>query len=305
MLNLNEADDAAAGQTCSTQCPSRNSALRRFQEEPQRGICDTGRYRCSYFAWGEGLPLFLIPGLVYGAWSYATLAGQLSKVFRCIGYDLPTGQDDGATLDRYGFNNLTSDLVALMDHLQVKRAAIFATSFGSMIAVRAAEQGDYRWLSMILAGGFAYRRLAPLEILAARLARHWSGSLQGLASFNRLVSSEFKSFLDLQPPLDRRWIMNELNHLPLRALAQRAVWMNETNVVAFLGKIPTPVALLYGDSDLTRTSPGAIALREGLTNVSEFILPDCSKHPILTHPNVVSQVVQSRLLPLCSHAASL
>ena len=299
-MTLHDALDAAAQQPC----PPLSSPLRRFQSEPHKGICDTGRYRCPYFVWGEGLPLVLIPGLVHGAWAYAGVAAHLSRDFRCIGYDLPTGERDGAVLGRYRFSDLPGDLTALMDQLQIKKAAILASSFGSMIALAAAARGRDRWLSLILSAGFANCRLAPMEILAARVVRHWPGSLPPLASAFRLVSADFKTFLDRQPFAEERWITKELGRLPLRTLAQRVVWMNEISLAPLLTQIAIPVALVYGDRDSTRSRPGAAALREELMQVSEFILPNCGRDAVLTHPELVARVVESRLLPACPHAGT-
>jgi pimeloyl-ACP methyl ester carboxylesterase len=298
---LHDPADGVAQEPCSPL----NCALRRFQSEPQRGICDTGRYRCPYFVWGEGLPLLLIPGLVHGTWAYAGLASHLSKDFRCIGYDLPTGQRDGAVLGRYRFADLAADLIALMAHLHIEKAAILAYSFGSMIALAAAAKWPARCLSLILVAGYAHRQLAPLEIVAARLTRHWSHSLPALASVEGFLSRDFKAFLHCQPFAQQCWIKKELGSLPLSAIAQRAIWVNGTDLVEpLLGEIGTPVALVYGDRDLTRTLTGASALRQELRQVSEIILPNCGGQAILTHPALVAQVIQSRLLPACPRAGS-
>jgi pimeloyl-ACP methyl ester carboxylesterase len=251
------------------------------------------------------LPLVLIPGLIHGAWSYAGVAAHLSKDLRCIGYDLPIGEGDGALLGHYRFGDLPADLIALMDQLQIKKAALLASSFGSMIALAGAARWPDRWLSLILAGGFAYRQLAPMEVLAARLARHWPGSLRALASANRLLSADFKAFLDCQQVAEKRWIRKALGRLPLCVLAQRVMWMNGTNLAPLLPEIAVPTTLVYGDRDSSRTLPGAVALQQELMQVSEFILSNCGSQAILTHPELVAKVVQSRLLPACPHAASL
>jgi pimeloyl-ACP methyl ester carboxylesterase len=173
-----------------------------------------------------------------------------------------------------------------------------------MIALATAGKWPDRWLSMILVGGFAHRQLAPMEVLAARLARRWSGSLGALASVYRVLSADFKAFLDSRPLSEQRSITEELGRLPICVLAQRVIWINGTDLATVLTKIALPIALVYGDGDSTRSLPGATALRRELTQVSEFILPNCGGHAVLTHPDLVSQVVRSRLLPACPHPVS-
>src|SRR5262249_13779581 len=40
-----------------------SEALERYRREAVHGVCDTGRYRCPYYTWGEGPTLLLVPGL--------------------------------------------------------------------------------------------------------------------------------------------------------------------------------------------------------------------------------------------------
>src|SRR5207249_1225207 len=96
-----------------------NVALERFEREAVRGICDTGRYRCPYFSWGQGPPLVMVPGLSDQALSFVMLGALLAPEFRCISYDLPSGRDDGARLGSYRHADLVDDLFALLDHLSL------------------------------------------------------------------------------------------------------------------------------------------------------------------------------------------
>src|SRR6266536_3200574 len=67
-------------------------ALTRFAHEATEGVCHTGRYRCRYYAWGEGPPLVFIPGLSDDRLSFVLPIARLSDSFHCVAYDLPTGQ---------------------------------------------------------------------------------------------------------------------------------------------------------------------------------------------------------------------
>src|SRR5947209_6102661 len=74
--------------------------LERYRREAVQGVCDTGHYRCPYFVWGQGTspPLVFVHGLVDDRTSFVMPLAQLSRHFRCIAYDLPTGRGDGARL---------------------------------------------------------------------------------------------------------------------------------------------------------------------------------------------------------------
>src|SRR5262249_35318896 len=144
------------------------------------GVCGTGRYRCPYFAWGSGPPLVFIPGLADSGRSFVLPISQLAARFRCIAYDLPTGRGDGAHLRRYVHADLVADLFALLDHLGIRQAYLFGSSFGSTIALAAMRARPESLPRSVLQGGFAWRPLAWAELFLARLAQYWPGSVRML-----------------------------------------------------------------------------------------------------------------------------
>src|SRR5205807_2672548 len=111
--------------------------LQRRRREAEFGVLDTGRYRCRCVAWGQGPTLVCIPGMASDAVSFVMLMARLQTHFRCISYDLPDGDGDGARLMRYRHDNLVSDLFALLDHLHIRETLVLGFSFGSTIALAA------------------------------------------------------------------------------------------------------------------------------------------------------------------------
>src|SRR4051794_10505604 len=102
--------------TCTAPCGnpppplSLAEAQERFQREAVQGICDTGRYRARYYVWGNGPPLVFLHGFADSSQSFVLPIAHLSRWFRCIAYDFPTGADDGARLARYTHTDLIEDL---------------------------------------------------------------------------------------------------------------------------------------------------------------------------------------------------
>src|SRR5262245_4880398 len=90
-----------------------SKCLDQLARESVRGVCDTGRYHMKYRVWGRGPALIIIPGLCDEAESFVMPLARLSRRFCCITYDLPTGSGDGASLTRYGHDDLVADLFAL------------------------------------------------------------------------------------------------------------------------------------------------------------------------------------------------
>ena len=157
------------------------SALAGFEREAVPGELDAGRYRMRYRVWGRGPALIFIHGLspITPA-SFVLPMSRLAEKFCCISYELPCGVGDGASLGSYRHEHLADDLFALCDHLHLETAVPIGVSFGSTIAIRALARDPARFPTGIIQGGFARRPLAWTEVLLARFARYWPGSIRRL-----------------------------------------------------------------------------------------------------------------------------
>lgn len=272
-------------------------ALGRFARESSPQVCDTGRYHCAYFTWGDGPPLLLIPGLGHDARSFVLLAAHLAREFRCIAYDLPTGAGDGASLARYTHADLVADALALLDHLGMPRSYVLGASFGATVALAAARQCPQRFPRVILQGGFARRPLAPAERLMARLARYWPGSpasMPGRAALLRRC--HYAPFADL-PPEVWDYFVERSNAQPIRAVTQRALLLHRLDLRPWLADVRQPVLLVYGDRDPLVGAEHAEELLRGLPNAARVEVADCGHNPLFTHPEILAQVVRQFLSP--------
>jgi pimeloyl-ACP methyl ester carboxylesterase len=295
----------APSSECSLVCPaapaeeeSIGRVLKRFDREATHGLVDTGRYRCRYHVWGEGPPLVFIPGLSSDGRSFALVMALLRHRVRCISYDLPIGHGDGARLDCYTHANLVADLFSLLDHLRLPRTELFGFSFGGTIALSALAEQPERVPRAILQGGFAYRRLAPAEVLLARLARHWWTELGRLPLRDRLLwRSHGGPFAD-QAPEAWQFFLERCRELPIAVLAERALLLHRFDYSAQLGNVRQPVLVISGDLDPLVNSDCTAILSRGLPNATHVELAGCGHYAAFTHPRVLAELITRFLLPL-------
>jgi pimeloyl-ACP methyl ester carboxylesterase len=272
-------------------------ALRRLEAEGQRGACDTGRYRCPYYVWGTGPPLLFIPGMSDDALSFVMPMALLSRSFRCIAYDLPTGRGDGARLGCYRHAAFVADVFALLDHLGVSRCYVFGSSFGATIALAALHAGPGRLPRAVLQGGFARRPLAWAERLVARLARCWPGSLRRLPFRNALLRRTHHEPFAARPPEVWDYCVARWGSAPVPVLAQRALVLHGVDLRPLLPEIRQPVLLVCGDCDPLVGRPCEEELLKGLPHVSRAELERCGHVPYFTHPELLAELVRRFLTP--------
>jgi pimeloyl-ACP methyl ester carboxylesterase len=285
------------------QCPAAAApltladALARCQREAMRGICDTGRYRCAYFSWGEGPPLVLLPGMAEVPQNFIPLMARLAGRFRCVSYQLPAGGDDGARLGRITHADYVADLLALLNHLGIRQTYLFGSSFGSTVVLAALRQQPERFPRAVLQGGFAQRTLAPAELLLASVARWWPGRMRHLplrlGVARRCHGEPFAGC----PPEVWDYFLTQTGALPITAVAHRAVLLHRIDLRALLGEVRQPVLLVCGDRDPLVGRACEEVLRAGLPSAGRVEVNRCGHFPYLTHPDLLAALVGDFLTP--------
>ncbi len=276
---------------------SLDEAQRRFDREAIGGICNTGRYHCPYYVWGTGPPLILIPGLADDALSFLFLSFLLAPRFCCIAYDLPVGRSDGARLSRYSHSDLVEDLFAILDHLSIPQSYGFGSSFGSTVVLAAMRANPGRIPRAVLQGGFARRPLAPAELLLARLARYWPGSMRRLPFRQGLLRRCHYGPFATRSAEFWQYFLDRTNAPPIAAVAHRAVMLHSLDLRPILSEIHQPTLLICGESDPLVGSECEETLLQGLPNARRVKVDGCGHNPLFSHPEVLADLVGRFLTP--------
>lgn len=288
-------------QTCPPQPLVLSEVLTHFHREAQLGICDTGRYRCRYYTWGEGPPLVLIHGMADDATSFVLPMARLSEHFQCIAYDLPSGNGDGARLGAYRHTHYVEDLYALMEHLGLQQTYLFGSSFGSTIALAAMYQIPDKFPRAVLQGAFAHRPLTWSEVILAQLARYWPGAMRDLPFRECLLQQvHLAAFSHCAAEIWNYYL--ERNSEPrISAVARRGLIVNRLDLRPLLSKICQPILLVCGSHDPLVGKACEADLLQGLPNVQRIEFDNCGHLPYFTHPEMLAEVILRFLTPLPCH----
>jgi pimeloyl-ACP methyl ester carboxylesterase len=273
-------------------------AVACLEREARWGTCDTGRYRCPYYVWGDGPTLTFIAGLSDDARSFVLPAYYLRHHFRCVAYDLPSGRGDGARLARYRHADYVDDLFDLLDHVGAGQSFLYGLSFGSTVALAALARQPQRLPRAVVQGGFAQRRLAVAEQLLCRVARYWPGAMHRLPWRQQaLRHAHFEPFAH-RPPEVWQYFVERLGTPPIAAVTRRALVMHQTDLRPLLPRIQQPVLVVCGDRDPLVNQACEEVLLAGLPHATRVEVRNAGHWPILSHPEVVAELVFRFLTPL-------
>jgi pimeloyl-ACP methyl ester carboxylesterase len=112
--------------------------------------------KLHYIVEGKGEPVVLIHGLHSSAeinWKLTGVVGLLAKDHQVIALDMPGhGQSDKPEKDEAYGVQMVEDVIALLDHLKIKKAHIVGYSMGGIVAVKLLATHPERTLSGTLGG---------------------------------------------------------------------------------------------------------------------------------------------------------
>lgn len=277
-------------------------ALSRFEQEARWSVCDTGRYKCPYYVWGDGPTLVFVPGLSDDARSFVLPIFYLHHHFRCIAYDLPAGRGDGARLGHYRHADYVDDLFALLDHTEARHSFIYGLSFGSTITLAALARQPERFPRAIVQGGFAHRHLSIAEQLLCRLARYWPGSMRSFPGRHFVLRHSHHAPFAEQSPELWDYFIERLGTPPITAVARRALVVSQTDLRPLLPHIKQPILVVCGDRDPIVDRVCEEVLLAGLPRATRVELRNCGHWPIFSHPEVLADLIFRFLTPLPSCA---
>jgi pimeloyl-ACP methyl ester carboxylesterase len=238
---------------------------------------------------GEGPPLWFVGGFTGDRTQFALLAWLLKERFRCVLWDhhwrtRPAPQDFARLLGS-----------AVLAAAGGQPISLFATSFGSQIALSNMARMPELCAAAIIHAGFARRQYTMSERLLARLG-NWSSRRVGeLKSWQQIQESNHRTWF---PPIDPgRWefLRDNLASTPIDELSLKVRAVAASDVGESLEKITTPVQLIRTEGDGRILSKAMDELAERLPNVRVESLHTTGHFAHVSHPHRVAKVVKAFL----------
>lgn len=248
--------------------------------------------RCYYELIGDGEPLLLIPGLAATCRLWDPVTPLLSRHFSCIVVD---NRGIGRSIARKRPTSLcdyVSDLVELLDELQLERAHVMGVSLGGVIAQRLALDHPSRvdHLVLVSTSSFFTPYLRQMAMLLAQGLRHFKK--QSFVRMMELLATS-PEFHDAHPDIVEQRVQAKCASrvsrgaigTQLRCLARSEVKPEDYHITA-------PTLVLAGEYD--PIIPGCYAQRMAdMIPGAEFRLFEGAGHnPIVDEPEMIVPLIE-------------
>ena len=304
---MNQPDDTPAPLPTERQpCPAPASlakALDEYHRNAEVRKVKTRHYQATCRILGQGPPLLLSPGIASTYQGFTIFLNELAKQFRTIIYDYPGDQPgDQARLSRISHDCLVDNLFDIMDSLDIGRAFLVGTSFGSTVTLKALNRDTRRFPKAAVQGGFARRRFSPAEKVALKMGRLVPGQVGRLPLHERVLT--YNNRLHFPIEIDDRWqhYLEQNAVTPIHSLAHRLDLISKLDLRPILPQIQTPVLLVQGNEDRIVPRSAFDELQKSLPQAQGVIVPLVGHQPHYTHPEAMAQVVSNFFVGCEEHA---
>lgn len=241
----------------------------------------------------EGAPVVVLVhglGLNRAVWQWMVPA--LSQRFRVLSYDFLGHGESPPPKGDPGLRDLSEQLRALLDHLNIARAAIVGFSLGGMVARRFAQDHPDRVSALVILHS-AHRRSEKAQgailFRVAQAEEHGPAATVELA-LERWYTDAFRAARPDLMDLTRRWVL--ANDPKVYPKLYRILAHGIDEIVAPKPPITAPALVITGDEDygngpemsaaIAAEIPGArLLILKGLRHMALAENPEAVNRPVL------------------------
>jgi 3-oxoadipate enol-lactonase len=243
--------------------------------------------KLAYERRGQGKPLLLVHGypLDHSIWNQ--IVPLLETDFDMILPDLRGFGHSDSSQKRFSMTDIAADLAALMDHLEIEKAAIVGHSMGGYVALAFARAHPGRLLGLGLVSSQPYAD-SP-EKKAGRKQEADLVIANGVREVAEGMSTKLTAVPDLQIELKKLMLRQHPEGVSgaLRAMAERA---DSTDILAIFD---FPVVIVHGRADKIIPIERAREVLALVKNGKLKEIEGAGHMPMMEAPEVTAEVLRT------------
>jgi len=240
---------------------------------------------------GSGPPLVLGHSILCSGEMWMYQVPRFAERYRVINIDQRGHGRSVPATGPYELRDMVEDAIAVLDHLDIERAAWAGLSMGGMVAMHAAISYPDRVSSILLLDTHAgaettYKKLKYRAMSAGARAFGVRPFLPAVLPllFGRTTLAENRALVDDWKP------RFEAIHVPSLATAVSAL-TRRPSIVHELGSVRCPSLVIVGEEDASLPPPNSEEIADALANASLVVIPRAGHLSPLEKPEEVTEVM--------------
>ncbi len=198
-----------------------------------------------------------------------------SRSFRIIRYDLRGHGQSHAPAGKYGFEEMADDVVGLLDHLEISKAAFVGLSIGGMIGQSLALRALQRLTALVLAETNSRTPDAMKPLWQQRIAGVTAGGMESQieGSLSRWFTPEFRA----ASPLTVAWITSLIRQTQPQGFIACCRAIESLDFLERLDQVRVPTLVVAGAEDQAAPVANAQAIAARIPQ-ARYIAIDKAAH---------------------------
>lgn len=290
-----QASDADRAEPCPAPL-AWQQVLDRFRKESQPWTIERDSRVLQGRTWGEGVPLYFLNGFGGTLELFAPSIWLLRDEFRCIAFDYAVPAHNSSSFKRQTVSDLSADLYAVADSHGDVRFSVYATSFGSLVALSAMLEQPERIERAVIQNGFAHRKLTICEKALITLSCHLPGKLSHVPLRQQIQQQNHRPWFPPFDPTRFDFFLQNTGSVLISELAARASSLKRLDLRQGLAEIENEVLLIRTEGEGRVAAQCMQGLQDALKNALTERLHTCGQLPFLTHPHRLVTFVKQFLL---------
>jgi non-heme chloroperoxidase len=218
----------------------------------------------------DGVPVVLVHGVADSWRSFEPLLGCLPEGLHAFALTLRGHGDSSRPGAGYRLEDFSADVGMFMNAAGIESALLVGHSMGAAVAQRFALDRPARVRGMVLVGAFAtLRGNAPVEELWRATISTFADPVDpaSVLDFQRSMVAQ-----DVAPGFLATMVCESLK-VPARVWREAFAGMLEADLAPELGRVSSPVRLLWGDADVIASADEQLRLGEAIADVGLRVFP--------------------------------
>jgi 3-oxoadipate enol-lactonase len=222
------------------------------------------------------LPVVLIHGFPFNSDMWQSQVELLKENFRVVVYDVRGHGRSDVGDGQYTLELFVDDLITLLDHLNLQKAALCGLSMGGYIALRANERNPERFHALILCD-----TTSNADSNEAKLRR--ASAIKSIKSVGvKVYGEEFlKAVLTSQTFSEKKDVVEKVRNMiqaitPVGMCGALLAMVSRTETTQSLSKINVPTLILVGGQDKTTPPELSEKMHELIPNSEIHVVPNAA-----------------------------
>lgn len=243
---------------------------------------------------GEGTPVVLSGSLGSDLHMWDPQVGALAAAgFQVIRYDHRGHGNSPAPDGPYTLQELAEDLLALLDHLELRRVSLVGLSLGGMVGMWLAEHAPERLERLVLCCTSAELGPASMWQDRAETARTQGMAVLADAAVDRWVTPGFRE----SQPDKAKWLRDMVASHPAEGYASCCTAIETMSIVDRLGTVTAPTLVIAAADDPATPPDHGRRIADAIPGARLEIVPDAAHLGNVEQPEIFTGLIIDHLRP--------